>query len=144
MGERAVGDDQPVIGGGERHEILIRAALGEAVLDLVAHDGRTERTLRTLPSIEGVVADADITDDAVALQLTHPVHRRAIGHQWVRLVHLVQVDGVDLQPAGAAPGPVDNHRGDGQQRPDLGGDERFPPAPGDRTPDDIRSDWPNP
>ena len=51
LGERAVGDDQPVIGGGERHEILIRAALGEAVLDLVAHDGRTERAVQ-LASID--------------------------------------------------------------------------------------------
>ena len=53
LGERAVGDDQPVIACGERHEIAVGLALGEAVLDLVGDDGRPERAVRLVASDRG-------------------------------------------------------------------------------------------
>ena len=117
--ERAVGDDDPAVRLGVRHQVAFWPAVGEAVPDLVAQHPGAERVFGRDPAAQRVVADAHLVDQPCPLQRAHAAHDRPIPDSRVGLVNLVQVELARAEPAGARDRALLHHRGDRHHRQDL-------------------------
>ena len=137
LGQRAVGDDQPIVVLGVGHQLAVGLAHRQAVLHLVGQHGRSEQPFGGAPPQQVEVADPDVAHEPDLLQPAHAPHGGAVGHKRVRPVHLVEVDLGDLEPAGRLDGPPLDHRRDGQHGEELGGQEHLVAPLGDGPADDA-------
>jgi MFS family permease len=131
LGQRAVGDHHAAGLFGVRHQVGAWTGRDQVVANLVAEHAAAERLLRRLPAVERVVADADLADQADALQRPHPRHDHRVGHQRVRLMHLVQVEPADAEPVRAGDRPLLHHRRQRRDRQDLRREEHLVAVPAD-------------
>ena len=109
--QRAVGDDDPIVGLRPRQQLGLGPAGHQAVLHLVGQHRAAQRAVGVLPASQPEVAHPDVPDDAAVVEAAHPRHRRLQRHHRVRPVQLVQVDHVNAQPAGAGPGAAARRSG---------------------------------
>ena len=106
--------------------------------DLVADDGLLQRRVGLAPALERVVGDADRADSVLVQEGAHTAHDDGVRNQRVRLVDLVEGNGVKLQPGGAgcrAAPDVGWEWGDGEEF--AGHDGRFALVTQGRTQDSF-------
>ena len=107
-----------------RQQCLLGRAVHEAVRDLVAEHPGAEHVLCRAPAIERAVAEADLGDESVLLQVTHGADGPPKGARPPRLMDLVEVDPRSTQPARTGGGVPPHRRADGARRVELGRHER--------------------
>ena len=135
MSERAVGDDDAIVGSRERDQVSKRLPADEVEEDLVGEDRHPQCLLGTLPPAQRVVADAQVTGDTGSLHPAHSFHAEADREGGVGPVHLIEIYLFDSQTAPTLPSASldpTRERNDGQE---LGGDEGT--TPGESPPQNL-------
>ena len=106
-----------------RQDVLFGRTVYEAVRNLVAQHPGAERVLCPAPAIERAVAETDLGDESVLLQVADGVNGPPKRCRLTALMDLVEVDPRNTQPSPARGGAPPHGPGDRARREELGCNE---------------------